>query len=332
MSALTLGLAIALFAVLAAEFVNGWTDAPNAIATVVSTGVMTPRAAILMAVVLNTVGAMAGTAVATTVGKGIVEPSALTLPSITATMIAIICWGTFAAKVGLPVSKSHALLAGLAGAAYAGGGLGALQTSGWQKVGICIFASIVLGSLIALLLSKLIIRISANAAPARAKRIFDRLQMVSAGTMAFNHGLNDGQKFMGVFALTLFAGGATSEFVIPWWVIIVCALTMGLGTSAGGWRIIETVGVKMARLTSWQGFAATAAASGTIFGASLYGIPLSTTHTITSAIVGVGAARRWSDVSWRVLGRVVLAWLITFPVCATLAYFAALFANAVWAV
>ncbi len=330
MSALTLGLAIALIAVLAAEFVNGWTDAPNAIATVVSTGVMTPRSAIIMAVILNTAGAMAGTAVATTVGKGIVEPSALTLPSITATMIAIIAWGTFAAKVGIPVSKSHALLAGLAGAAFAGGGLDALQTSGWQKVGIGIVASIFLGSLIALLIGKLIVRLAADAPPARAKRAFDRLQMISAGFMAFNHGLNDGQKFMGVFALTLLAGGATTEFTIPWWAIVLCALTMGLGTSAGGWRIIETVGVKMARLTSWQGFAATAAASGTIFGASLYGIPLSTTHTITSAIVGVGAARRSSDVRWRVLAKIVMAWVITFPACALLAYFAALFANATW--
>lgn len=330
MSALTLGLAIALLAVLAAEFVNGWTDAPNAIATVVSTGVMTPRSAILMAVVLNTLGAMAGTAVATTVGKGIVEPSALTLPSITATMIAIIVWGTFAAKVGIPVSKSHALLAGLAGAAYAGGGFAALQSVGWTKVGIGIVSSLCLGFLLAMLVAKIIMKLAANAPPARAKRTFDTLQMISAGFMAFNHGLNDGQKFMGVFALTLFAGGATTEFVIPWWVIVVCALTMGIGTSAGGWRIIETVGVKMARLTSWQGFAATAAASCTIFGASLYGIPLSTTHTITSAIVGVGSARRLSDVRWRVLAKIVMAWFITFPVCATLAYFAALFANATW--
>jgi PiT family inorganic phosphate transporter len=330
MEGLTLGLAIALVAVLAAEFVNGWTDAPNAIATVVSTNVMTPRAAILMAVILNTAGAMAGTAVAATVGKGIVTPAALTVPAITATMIAIICWGTFAARVGMPVSKSHALLAGLAGAAFESGGLGALQAAGWTKVAIGMFSSIVLGSVISLLIGKIIIRVAANAAPARAKRTFDRLQMVSAGLMAFNHGLNDGQKFMGVFAMTLLAGGAIKEFAIPSWVIVICALTMGIGTAAGGWRIIETVGAKMARITSWQGFAATSAASATIFGASIYGIPLSTTHTITSAIVGVGAARRTSDVRWRVLGKIVSAWVFTFPVCAILAYFAAMIANALW--
>lgn len=330
MEALTVGLAIALFAVLAAEFVNGWTDAPNAIATVVSTGVMTPRNAVLMAVILNTVGAMAGTAVATTVGKGIVASSALTLPSITATMVSIIAWGSFAAKVGIPVSKSHALLAGLAGAAFAGGGLEALQWEGWKKVGIGLVCSLGLGFIFALLLARLVTRMAGSMAPTRAKRLFDRLQMISAGFMAFNHGLNDGQKFMGVFALTLYAGGATTEFHIPWWVIVVCALTMGIGTSAGGWRIIKTVGFKMARLTSWQGFAATAAASTTIFGASSYGIPLSTTHTITSAIVGVGAGRRVSEIKWGVLKKIVLAWVATFPACATLAFFAALIANYFW--
>jgi len=234
MSALTIGLVIALFAVLAAEFVNGWTDAPNAIATVVSTGVMTPRQAVLMAVVLNTVGAMAGTAVATTVGKGIVEPSALTLPSITATMVSIIAWGALAARLGIPVSKSHALLAGLAGAALAGGGWPALQWSGWQKVGVGLACSLGLGFGGAFLLGRLLVALAAKAPPANAKRTFDRLQMLSAAFMAFNHGLNDGQKFMGVFALTLLAGGAIPEFHISWWVIVVCALTMGIGTSFGG--------------------------------------------------------------------------------------------------
>lgn len=331
MEALTAGVVIALLAVLVAEFVNGWTDAPNAIATVVSTGVMTPRSAILMAVVLNTVGAMAGTAVATTVGQGIVAPAALTVPAITATMTAIVAWGTLAAKLGIPVSKSHALLAGLAGAGFAGGGLDALQWTGWLKVAVGLVCSIGIGFVAAFLLGRIIIRLAANAKPHRAKRLFDHLQLGSAAFMAFNHGLNDGQKFMGVFALTLLAGGVTSEFVIPWWVILMCALTMGLGTSAGGWRIIATVGMKMARITTWQGFAATAAASTTIFGASLYGVPLSTTHTITSSIVGVGSGKRPSDVRWGVLRKIVAAWLLTFPSCAVIAYLAALIANRLWA-
>jgi inorganic phosphate transporter, PiT family len=327
MEALTLGLLIALFAVLAAEFVHGWTDATNAIATVISTGVMTPWQAVIMAVIMNTIGAMAGTAVAATVGKGIVAPSSLTLASITATMISIIIWGSLAARFGIPVSKSHALLAGLAGAAFAGGGLDALQSAGWQKVGVGMVASLAFGFGGAFLLGRLITKFAAQAPPTRAKRTFDRLQMLSAGFMAFNHGLNDGQKFMGVFALTLLAGGAIPTFQIDWWVIVICALTMGIGTSFGGWKIIQTVGSKMTRLTTWQGFAATMAASTTISVASAYGIPLSTTHTITSAVVGVSASRRTSDVRWGVLKKIILAWFATFPACAVIAYVAATFAN-----
>ncbi len=330
MEALTIGLVIALAAVLVAEFINGWTDAPNAIATVVSTGVMAPRTAIVMAVVLNTLGAMAGTAVAATVGKGIVAPGVLTLPAITAAMVAIIIWGTLAAKLGIPVSKSHALLAGLAGAGYAGGGLAALQWSGWEKVGIGLVCSIIFGFLGALAIGRMVIAFAGNMRPHRAKRLFDSLQIVSASAMAFNHGLNDGQKFMGVFALTLLAGGVTKQFEIPVWVMLICAGTMGLGTSFGGWRIIKTVGSKLTRIKSWQGFAAESSASMTIFTASLYGIPLSTTHTITSAIVGASASRRVSDVRWGVLQRILLAWVVTFPCCAVIAYVAARIANALW--
>jgi inorganic phosphate transporter, PiT family len=326
-SALSLALIIALSTVLIAEFVNGWTDAPNAIATVVATGVMSPRSAIIMAVIMNTVGAMAGTAVAKTVGQGIVVPSALTLPAITAAMLSIIAWGTFAARVGMPVSKSHALLAGLAGAGFAGGGINALQWAGWQKVLTGMVLSIGLGCLAAFVFGLLIVRFAGATKPGKSKPMFDRLSILSACFMAFNHGLNDGQKFMGVFAMTLFAGGAIPEFTIPYWVIILCATTMGIGTSAGGWRIIKTVGAKMTKLQSWQGFAAQTAAGLTIFGASSYGIPLSTTHTITSAIVGAAGSRRFSEVRWTVLRRIVLAWIVTFPVCAVVAYFAALLAN-----
>jgi inorganic phosphate transporter, PiT family len=328
--AITLGLAFALFAVLAAEFVNGWTDAPNAIATVVSTGVMTARQAIVMAVAMNTIGAMAGTAVAATVGKGIVAPAALTVPAISATMLSIIAWGSLAARLGIPVSKSHALLAGLAGAGFAGGGWEALQWAGWEKVIIGLVCSLFAGFAGAFLLGRIIIAIAASAKPTRAKRNFDRAQMASAAFMAFNHGLNDGQKFMGVFAMTLLAGGAIPEFHISWWVVIICASTMGIGTSFGGWRIIQTVGAKMTRLTSWQGFAATMAASTTIYAASSYGIPLSTTHTITSAVVGVAASKRAYDVRWRVLRRIMFAWVATFPSCAVLAYVAATVANHLW--
>ena len=327
MGVLGFALLVALTTVLIAEFVNGWTDAPNVIATVVSTGALSPRVAIVMAVVFNILGAMGGTAVAATVGKGIVSPAAMTLPAIIATMLSIIAWGSIAAVAGIPVSKSHALLAGLAGAGLAGGGWEALQWAGWLKVGYGLICSLGLGFGGALLIGKLVIALSAGARPTPAKRSYDRLQLLSAAFMAYNHGLNDGQKFMGVFALTMLAGGATDVFDIPLWVILVCALTMGIGTSFGGWRIIKTVGMKMARVTSWQGFAAQTSASITIFGASHFGIPLSTTHTITTAIVGSSAALRVSDVRWGVLRRIVLAWAVTFPFCALLAYAAALGAN-----
>ena len=327
MELMTVALIVALATVLAAEFVNGWTDAPNVIATVISTGVMTPGWAVAMAVVFNILGAMGGTAVAATVGRGIVDPSAMTLPAITATMLSIIAWGTIAARAGIPVSKSHALLAGLAGAGLAGGGWSALEWTGWQKVGLGLICSLGLGFCGALLIGKLVIALAGRSRPVPAKRLFDRLQLLSAAFMAFNHGLNDGQKFMGVFALTMLAGGATTVFEIPLWVMLVCASTMGIGTSFGGWRIIETVGIKMARITSWQGFAAQTSAAFTIFGASHFGIPLSTTHTITTGIVGASAAVRIYDVRWGVLRRIVLAWCVTFPFCFFAAFMAALLAN-----
>jgi PiT family inorganic phosphate transporter len=273
------------------------------------------------------IGAMAGTAVAATVGKGIVEPSAMTLPAITAAMLSIIAWGAMAARLGIPVSKSHALLAGLAGAGLAGGGWAALQWEGWQKVGVGLVCSLGLGFVGALLIGKAVIQLAGRARPTSAKRTFDQLQLASAAFMAFNHGLNDGQKFMGVFALTLLAGGATQVFEIPLWIMVVCALTMGVGTSFGGWRIIATVGQKMTRITSWQGFAAQTAAAFTIFGASHFGVPLSTTHTITSAIVGSSASVRTYDIRWGVLRRILLAWCVTFPFCALLAFLAAVLAN-----
>ncbi len=316
-------LIVTLALVLVAEFVNGWTDAPNAIATVVSTHVLSPRVAVPLAVVLNTLGAMSGTAVAATVGKGIVNPDVVTLPAICAAMGSIIIWGSFAARVGLPVSKSHALLAGIAGAGIAGGGFDALISSGWKLVAIGMFSSICLGMLGSFLLSKTIIVVARNQRPTSTKRCFDYLQIISASAMAFSHGMNDGQKFMGVFVLALVLGGTMEVFTVSWPVIIVCALTMGLGTSLGGWRIIKTIGMKMVRIASWQGFAAEAAASLTIIGASAFGIPLSTTHTITSSIVGSAASRRVRDVKWGVLGRIIFAWVFTFPFCGLFAFFAA---------
>jgi PiT family inorganic phosphate transporter len=242
-------------------------------------------------------------------------------------MLSIVAWGMFAARAGLPVSKSHALLAGLAGAAFAKDGIGALQWVGWEKVIIGMLLSVVLGCIVSYIIGIVVIALTGASKPVRTKRLFDRLSVVAACFLAFNHGLNDGQKFMGVFATTLLTGGVLTTFEIPFWVIMICALTMALGTSAGGWRIIQTLGSRMTRLQSWQGFAAQTAAGFTIFGASSFGVPLSTTHTITSAIVGAAASRRMSDIRWVVLRRIVLAWLITFPVCFVAAFAAARLAS-----
>lgn len=316
-----------LFLVLAAEFVNGWTDAPNAVATVISTGVASPKIAVPAAVVLNALGTTAGTAVAATIGKGIVETSAVSLASIAAAMISVILWGIFAAYRGIPVSKSHALIAGISGAAIAGGGFGALMWSGWKLVFIGMLGSIAFGFLGAYVIGKIIIFCAERASPTRAKRLFDGLQLLSASFMAFNHGLNDGQKFIGVFVLVLMLGGVLEAFEIPLWVILLCAVTMGLGTSLGGWKIIRTVGKKMVHIKSWQGFAAETAASTTIFIASAFGVPLSTTHTITSSIAGASSSRRIQDVRWGVLGHIIQAWVFTFPICGALAWGAATLAN-----
>lgn len=324
---IALSLIAALFLVLAAEFINGWTDAPNAIATVVSTDTLPLPLAVPMAVILNIAGALAGTAVAATIGKGIVATSSVTIPAIVAAMMSIIAWGAFAAHKGLPISKSHALLAGLAGAAVAGGGFGALLWSGWAKVIIGMLASIIAGFGIAYLIGKIIIIFGSDASPNRAKKGFDAAHIFTAGSMAFAHGMNDGQKFIGIFTLVLVLGGALQGFVIPWWVIILCGVTMGLGTSLGGWKIIRTIGKKMVSIQSWQGFAATAAGSFTIIIASVFGVPLSTTHTITTAIAGASSARRISDVRWSVFGGIFQGWLLTFPVCGVLAFAAALIAN-----
>jgi inorganic phosphate transporter, PiT family len=317
-------LAIVLGLILCAEFVNGWTDAPNAIATVVSTRVLSPRAAVILATLLNIAGAFAGTAVAATIGKGIVDPSVVSLQTIAAAMIGIIVWSTVAARMGLPTSESHALVSGLAGAALATAGPEALIASGWYKVFWGIVFSSILGFGIALGIAKGIRIVFAARSPHKSSRLFSKLQIVSAAFMAFNHGSNDGQKFIGVFALTLLLGGQTDTFTIPWWVVLLCAVTMGVGTSVGGWKIMKTLGSRMTDLETWQGFSAEAGASATILLASALGIPLSTTHTITTAIMGVGASKRWSAVRWGVSREIVFAWILTFPICGTISFLSAL--------
>lgn len=317
--AIPAGLLPVLLLVLAAEFVNGWTDAPNAIATVVSTRVLTPGVAVVMAATLNAIGAMTGTAVARTIGKGFVDADVVDTVTIAAAMIAIVLWSTLAWLRGLPTSESHALVAALTGAGFATAGTDGLLWDGWRKVLIGLGFSSVLGFAGGFLLMVGISWLFHKTALATVRRLFGRLQLLSAAFMAFSHGTNDGQKFMGVFTLALVLGGVLPEFVIPFWVIIVIAITMGVGTAVGGWRIVYTMGLRLTRLEPYQGFAAETAAASAIELATRLGIPVSTTHTINTAIMGVGATRRLSAVRWGVGLEIVTAWILTFPACALIA-------------
>lgn len=309
-----------LILILLAEFTNGWTDAPNAIATVVATRVLSPVTAILMAAIFNLLGVFSGTLVAETIGTEIVDPSVINLTTLASSMIAIILWSTLTAYLGLPTSESHALIAGLGGAAIATAGWDVLLWIGWKKVLLGLLFSSLLGFVVGFLLMNLIYRLFAKCALGKTRKSFHYLQMISSAFMAFSHGSNDGQKFMGVFTLALLLGNKLTTFTIPVWVIFVCGTVMALGTLVGGWRILKTMGFRITHLDTVQGFTAETSAALTVQAASSLGIPLSTTHTISTAIMGVGATRRLSAVRWGITGQIVAAWLITFPVCGIIGY------------
>jgi PiT family inorganic phosphate transporter len=278
---------------------------------------------VIMATVLNAIGAVSGTAVAATIGKDIVRPEVINLTTVAAAMIGIIFWSTLAWYWGLPTSESHALIAGLTGAGFATAGPQSLLWTGWSKVLIGLVFSTFLGFFGGLILMGILYRSLANSRPGSVRRIFGRLQIVSAAFMAFSHGSNDGQKFIGVFTLSLLLGGILPTFQVPLWVILLCALTMGVGTAIGGWRIVKTMGLRLTKLEPVHGFAAETAAAATIELATRLGIPLSTTHTINTAIVGVGATRRFSAVRWGVTFEIVAAWILTFPVCGAIGWLSA---------
>jgi len=305
-----------LLLILAAEFVNGWTDAPNAIATVVSTRVLTPSQAVIMATILNILGAMSGTAVAATIGQGIVKAEVINVHTIGAAMVGIVIWSTVAWYYGLPTSESHGLIAGLAGAGLATAGPSVLLWVGWKKVLIGLIFSTFIGFGGGLLIMSAIYHLFQRSRPGTVKKIFGRLQILSAALMAFSHGSNDGQKFIGTFTLALVLGGVLPQFAVPFWVILICATTMGIGTAIGGWRIIKTMGLRLTKLEPVHGFAAETSAGLAIEIASRLGIPLSTTHTINTSIMGVGATRRFSAVRWGVARDIIAAWILTFPISA----------------
>lgn len=324
---LSFGLIVVLLFILGAEFVNGWTDSPNSIATAVSTRALKPKYAVVLATVCNIIGAFFGAEVAKTIGTGIVKPEAINLVTVGAAMVGIVTWSTVAWYFGLPTSESHALVAGLTGAGLATAGPSALLWTGWQKVLIGLVFSSVIGVFGGMLMATLIKLIFGRLTRPKAMTLFSSLQVVSASGMALSHGSNDGQKFIGTFTLALVLGGVLPEFQVQPWTVLLCSVVMGIGTSIGGWRIIKTMGQKMIRIEPYQGFSAESAASGAILLASSLGVPLSTTHTINTSIMGVGIATRASAVRWGVVKELVAAWLLTFPICGVIGYGVAILFN-----
>lgn len=299
---------------------NGYNDAANAIATVVSTRVLTPAQAVLLAVVMNVLGAFLSTAVAKTIGKGVVDPKAITEIVVAAALLAGFSWNTFMTYLGLPVSASHALIGGLIGASISYGNMKILNISGITKIFSSLLISPLLGIFFGFLLMHFLLKFLGTLPLGIVNKYFGRLQLISSGFMAFSHGSNDAQKVMGIITLSLVSGGILHSVDVPIWVVLTCALSMGLGTALGGWKVIKTMGVKMVKLEPIHGFAAETSASAVILSASHFGLPVSTTHVIASSIMGVGATRRLSAVRWGIGRKIVSAWILTLPACGLLAW------------
>lgn len=299
------------------DFINGFHDAANSIATVVSTRVLSPGQAVAWAAFFNFIAAFTfGTAVASTVGSGMIDISVVTHAVILAGLTGAIVWDLITWYYGLPTSSSHALIGGYAGAAIAKAGSVAIIASGWTKTLIFIVLAPAIGLGLGLLFMIAIYWIFRNFAPSKVDRWFRRLQLISAALYSLGHGANDAQKTMGIIAGALVAGGLMPTFHIPLWVILSAHAAIALGTLSGGWRIIHTMGQRITRLQPVSGFAAETAGAVSLFVATALGVPVSTTHTITGAIVGVGATRRLSAVRWGVAGRIVWAWVLTIPAAA----------------
>ncbi len=302
------------------DFINGFHDTANAIATSVSTRVLSPKVAVSMAAVLNMVGALTGTAVAKTVGAGLVEASCITQITIISALIAAIVWDILTWYLGLPTSSSHAILSGVVGAAIATAGTNVIIQKGVYKVLLGLIFSPLIGFILGFFLMLLLMWLFSRSTPSLVSNLFGRLQIISAAYMAFSHGSNDAQKTMGIITMALVSYYNLPEFQVPLWVIILCATAMAFGTALGGWRIIKTLGIRLVHLKPINGFAAETSAATVIEIASRIGLPLSTTHVISSTIMGVGASKRLSAVKWIVGGNIILAWIITLPACSLLAW------------
>ena len=312
-----------IFVALAFDFLNGLHDAANSIATIVSTRVLSPQYAVGWAAFFNFIAFLFfGLHVAQTVGTGIIAPAIIDDRVIFGALMGAISWNLITWAAGIPSSSSHALIGGLVGAGVAKGGLGAVVWQGLTKTGAAIIGSPMLGFALALFLMLAVSWIFRRAAPFAVDTVFRRLQFVSASLYSLGHGGNDAQKTMGIIAVLLYSHGQLGEtFYVPLWVVLTCQAAMGLGTLFGGWRIVHTMGSRITRLQPVQGFCAETGGALTLFGATALGIPVSTTHTITGAIIGVGAARRMSAVRWNVAKDIVTAWLVTMPASGLIAAF-----------
>jgi PiT family inorganic phosphate transporter len=317
-------LVLVIAAALAFDYINGFHDSANAVATVVSTGVLPLRTAVVLAGLLNFGGALTGTAVAATIGKELIEPDAVDQVVVLAALVGAIFWNLLTWYFGIPSSSSHALVGGLVGSALARSGGRAVQVPGLVKVVESLVVSPLVGFAMAFVLMLALFWVCRKGHPYRLARTFRRLQVVSAGFMALSHGSNDAQKTMGIIAmgLAVYSGGSgvAEHFAVPLWVMVICATAMGAGTMAGGARIIKTMGTKIIDLKPMHGFAAETSAAVTILTASHLGLPVSTTHVISGAIMGVGSSQRVSAVRWGVTVRIAWAWVLTIPFTSAVAW------------
>jgi PiT family inorganic phosphate transporter len=318
---MTLAVASVILVALAFDFVNGFHDAANSIATVVSTRVLSPRYAVIWAAFFNFIAFLIfETHVASTIGKGVVDAHIIDTAVVFAALAGGIAWDLITWWFGIPSSSSHALIGGLAGAAVAKAGAGVLDGAGLTKIGLSIVLSPLLGLVLGFVLMTLVFWMLRNFTPTRVDTVFRRGQLVSAALYSLGHGGNDAQKTMGVIAVLLYANGMLGpDFYVPLWVVLACHAAMGLGTLTGGWRIVRTMGLRITKLKPVGGFCAETGGAATLFLATGLGIPVSTTHTITGAIVGVGSVMNASAVRWGVAGRIVWAWILTIPCSAFIA-------------
>ena len=310
---------------LAYAWANGMNDAANTVATVISTRALTPVVAVILGGLMNLIGAFAGTAVAKTIGKGIIPPEEMTQYAVIAAIAASVLWVFLATRLGLPVSVSHSLIAAVVGAGGAVAGFGALNGEVLTKVLLALAFSPLLGFFGGFLLMVILFWVLRRRSPSAVNAVGSKLQILAAGFLSFSHGRNDSQNAMGIIALayTVYQTerlGTQQELDVATWMIAISAVTIGLGTAIGGWRVIRTLGMKVTRLEPIGGFAANVTAASVIEAASTIGLPVSTTHTSASAIMGVGATRRFSAVRWGVTRSIALAWMVTYPVCLALGY------------